>query len=82
MKVLGQIMVDVQVADKKVLLKIFSEHETTGEFLESRKAEIETALDATGYQLLSLKISTLPDSSEGEVSRDLGMAMSYTPSAY
>lgn len=83
MKVLGQIMVDVQVADKKVLLKIFSEHETTGVFLESRKAEVETALEATGYQLLSLKIEQLiPNELEEAVNRDLGKAMSYTPSVY
>jgi hypothetical protein len=83
MKVLGQIMVDVQVADKKVLLKIFSEHDTAGVFLESRKAEIETALEKTGYQLLSLKIEQLiPNEIEDAVNRDLGMAMSYTPSEY
>lgn len=83
MKVLGQIMVDVQVADKKVLLKIFSEHDTAGVFLESRKAEIETALEATGYHLLSLKIEQLiPNETEDVVNRDLSMAMSYTPSEY
>lgn len=83
MKALGQIMVDVQVADKKVLLKIFSEHDTAGVFLESRKAEIETALEATGYHLLSLKIEQLiPNETEEVVNRDLSMAMSYTPSEY
>lgn len=83
MKALGQIMVDVQVADKKVLLKIFSEHDTTGEFLNSRKAEIESALEATGYQLLSLKIEQLiPNETEDSVNRDISMAMSYTPSEY
>lgn len=83
MKALGQIMVDVQVADKKVLLKIFSEHDTAGELLNSRKAEIETALEATGYQLLSLKIEQLiPNETEDVVNRDLSMAMSYTPSEY
>ncbi|MGG0822759.1 flagellar hook-length control protein FliK [Paenibacillus turicensis] len=83
MKALGQIMVDVQVADKKVLLKIFSEHDTAGEFLHARKAEIETALEATGYQLLSLKIEQLiPNETEDAVNRDLSMAMSYTPSEY
>ena len=83
MKVLGQIMVDVQVADKKVLLKVFSEHESAGQFLESRKAEIEAALDDTGYQLLSLKIEQLiPKENEDHVNHDLSMAMSYTPSVY
>lgn len=83
MKVLGQIMVDVQVADKKVLLKIFSEHETTGEFLESRKDEVENALEATGYQLLSLKIEQLiPNEPEEAIYQDLGMAMSYIPTVY
>lgn len=83
MKALGQIMVDVQVADKKVLLKIYSEHEATGAFLESRQDEIEGALEATGYRLLSMKAEPLiqPDSEES-VGSELGLSVSYTPTPY
>jgi hypothetical protein len=83
MKALGQIMVDVQVADKKVLLKIYSEQESTGVFLESRQDEIEAALEATGYQLLSMKAELLirPES-EDNTGNELGMSASYTPSPY
>lgn len=83
MKALGQIMVDVQVADKKVLLKIYSEHESTGVFLESRQNEIEAALEATGYRLLSMKAEPLirPESDES-VGSELGLSVSYTPTPY
>ncbi|WP_339302066.1 flagellar hook-length control protein FliK [Paenibacillus sp. FSL K6-2441] len=83
MKTLGQIMVDVQVADKKVLLKIYSEKETTGAFLESRQEEVSTALEKAGYRLLSLKAEPLIKP-EGEESNeaDFSQPMSYAPSVY
>ncbi|WP_339821652.1 flagellar hook-length control protein FliK [Paenibacillus sp. FSL R7-0216] len=83
MKALGQIMVDVQVADKKVLLKIYSEKEATGAFLESRQAEVSLALEGAGYRLLSLKAEPLiqPTSAEG-VEADFSLPMSYAPSVY
>lgn len=83
MKALGQIMVDVQVADKKVLLKIYSEHEAMGQFLEARKEEVETALETTGYQLLSFKTEQLIHQEPEDVAiQELGMAVSYTPTVY
>ncbi|MGG3455658.1 flagellar hook-length control protein FliK, partial [Paenibacillus rhizolycopersici] len=83
MKALGQIMVDVQVADKKVLLKIYSEKEATGAFLESRQAEVSLALEGAGYRLLSLKAEPLiqPTSAEG-AEADFSLPMSYAPSVY
>lgn len=83
MKTLGQIMVDVQVADKKVLLKIYSEKETTGAFLESRQDEVSEALEKAGYRLLSLKAEPLikPDGEEGNEA-DFSQPMSYAPSVY
>ncbi|CAM4344083.1 flagellar hook-length control protein FliK [Paenibacillus phoenicis] len=83
MKTLGQIMVDVQVADKKVLLKIYSEKETTGAFLESRQEEVSTALEKAGYRLLSLKAEPLikPEGEEGNEA-DFSQPMSYAPSVY
>ncbi len=84
MKALGQIMVDVQVADKKVLLKIFSEQEATGVFLESRQPEIESALESAGYRLLSLKAEPLITAEAGEsmAGQELGQSQSYAPSPY
>lgn len=83
MKALGQIMVDVQVADKKVLLKIFSEQEATGVFLESRQPEIESALESAGYRLLSLKAEPLIPAETGEsTGQELGQSQSYAPSPY
>lgn len=83
MKALGQIMVDVQVADKKVLLKIYSEKEATGSFLESRQEEVSEALEKAGYRLLSLKAELLipPDGADG-AEADFSLPMSYAPSVY
>ncbi|RRJ65329.1 flagellar hook-length control protein FliK [Paenibacillus oralis] len=83
MKTLGQIMVDVQVADKKVLLKIFSEQEATGTFLESRQEEISEALSNVGYRLLSMKSEPLiPAESEEGGATDFSLPLSYAPSPY
>lgn len=83
MKALGQIMVDVQVADKKVLLKIYSEKEATGAFLESRQEEVSEALEKAGYRLLSLKAEPLipPEGANG-AEADFSLPMSYAPSVY
>ncbi|WP_068786074.1 hypothetical protein [Paenibacillus phocaensis] len=83
MKALGQIMVDVQIADKKVLLKIYSEKEATGAFLESRQEEVSEALETAGYRLLSLKTEPLipPDGADG-AEADFSLPMSYAPSVY
>ncbi|MNO12021.1 Flagellar hook-length control protein FliK [compost metagenome] len=86
MKTLGQLMVDVQVSDHKVLLKLYSEQEATGLFLESRQPEIADALEASGYKLLSMKAEMLiQDESTNEESisnNDLGMSHSFAPSPY
>ncbi|MEF2965241.1 flagellar hook-length control protein FliK [Paenibacillus sp. M1] len=83
MKTLGQIMVDVQVADKKVLLKIFSEREAVGTFLESREEEIDVALLNAGYRLLSMKSEPLirGEGEEGGAA-DLSLPLTYAPSPY
>ncbi|MGG6313569.1 flagellar hook-length control protein FliK, partial [Paenibacillus macerans] len=83
MKALGQIMVDVQVADKKVLLKLYSEKEATGAFLESRQEEIGAALAQAGYRLLSMKaeLLILPENGEREET-DFSLPLSYAPSPY
>ncbi|MFD1177174.1 flagellar hook-length control protein FliK [Paenibacillus puldeungensis] len=85
MKTLGEIMVDVQVADKKVLLKIYSEQEATGAFLESRQDEIGEALEKTGYRLLYMKSKPLipkidPEAGSGET--HFSQPLSYAPTPY
>lgn len=85
MKTLGEIMVDVQVADKKVLLKIYSEQEATGAFLESRQDEIGEALAKTGYRLLYMKSEPLiptidPETGSGET--HFSQPLSYAPTPY
>ncbi|MGZ7440589.1 flagellar hook-length control protein FliK [Paenibacillus sp. TH7-28] len=83
MKTLGQIMVDVQVADKKVLLKLFSEQEATGAFLESRQEEISEALLSVGYRLLSMKSEPLiPAESKEGGATDFSLPLTYAPSPY
>lgn len=83
MKALGQIMVDVQVADRKVLLKIFSEQEAVGAFLESRQPEIEEALESAGYMLLQMKAEPLLPAEQGEKNGpELGSSLSYAPNPY
>lgn len=83
MKSLGLIMLDVQVLDKKVMLKIYTEAETTGQFLESRQEDIQEALHTAGYQLVSLKSDLLP-SVEPETmgGSEPGSPFSYTPTTY
>lgn len=82
MKALGQIMVDVQVADKKVLLKIYSENELAGTFLESRQDEVRAALDSAGYRLLALNAERLIKADEEDGANDLTMSQAYAPSSY
>ncbi|MBU5673097.1 flagellar hook-length control protein FliK [Paenibacillus brevis] len=83
MKALGQLMVDVQVADRKVILRILAENETVGAYLETKNEEVEQALNGAGYQLLSLKTELLITSMEAEGSSlELGRSMTYAPSPY
>lgn len=81
MKHLGQIMVDVQVADKKVILRVHSEEEVVGGFIESRQAEISQAIESAGYLLLSLKAEPM----EAAISKQAGsesMPPLYVPQSY
>lgn len=83
MKALGQLMVDVQVADRKVILRILTEDEAVGAYLETKNEDIEQALNGAGYQLLSLKTEPLITSMEAEGSSlELGRSMTYAPTPY
>ncbi|WP_433943418.1 flagellar hook-length control protein FliK [Paenibacillus sp. SN-8-1] len=80
MKHLGQVMVDVQVADKKVILKIHSEQEAVGAFIENRQEEIKDAVEAAGYRLLSLKAEPMDTSSKRQGADSVPPL--YVPPAY
>ncbi|ANS73986.1 hypothetical protein AWM70_04880 [Paenibacillus yonginensis] len=83
MSALGKLMVDVQVADKKVILQIHSEGEAVGAFLEGRQEEIGTAIQEAGYRLVALRTAsyvTEEDKPENPVSQT--GAASYAPPVY
>ncbi|MBB3109373.1 hypothetical protein FHS18_001425 [Paenibacillus phyllosphaerae] len=61
MKSLGDTIVDVQVVDKIVSLKLWNDHPAIEELLESSRSEVTEALKQAGYQLLTLKATPMPD---------------------
>lgn len=83
MKHLGSTLVDVQVVDKIVSLKIHNDHEWMTSLIEDRREEISQAIHAIGYQLLSLKAEPLPIPKVSEVDSKQGSVTSeYIPSTY
>ncbi|MBP2001140.1 hypothetical protein J2Z69_002183 [Paenibacillus shirakamiensis] len=80
MKNLGQVVVDVQVSDKKVILNVHNEQEMIGAFIESKEEEIRAAMDSAGYRLLSLKTDLLK--STDLVSTASEQMSPYVPQAY
>ncbi len=83
MKHLGSTLVDVQVVDKIVSLKIHNDHEWMTSLIEDRREEISQAIHAIGYQLLSLKAEPLPIPKVSEVDSKQGSVTSeYIPPTY
>lgn len=61
MKSLGDTIVDVQVVDKIVSLRLWNDHPAIDSLLDGSRAEITEALKQAGYQLSSLRSTPLPD---------------------
>ncbi|GIP27401.1 hypothetical protein J23TS9_25310 [Paenibacillus sp. J23TS9] len=61
MKHLGQTLVDVQVVDRIVSLKVHNDNDWAGELLVNHREEISGAMESLGYQLLTLKTEPLPE---------------------
>ncbi|MFU1792350.1 hypothetical protein ACM1RC_00640 [Paenibacillus azoreducens] len=61
MKHLGQTLVDVQVVNRIVSLKVHNPYEWAGALLENNREEISGAMEAIGYQLLTLKAEPMPE---------------------
>ncbi|MBB3125860.1 hypothetical protein FHS19_000514 [Paenibacillus rhizosphaerae] len=60
MKHLGQTLIDVQIVDRIVSLKVHNDQEWAQSLVEDRRSEIVDALSTLGYQLLTLKAGPLP----------------------
>ncbi|TDF98246.1 hypothetical protein [Paenibacillus piri] len=61
MKTLGDTMVDVQVVDKIVSLRVMNDQPFIRELLEAQREEIMAGLAGIGYQFISLKCSPYPE---------------------
>lgn len=61
MKTLGSTLVDVQVTDKIVGLRVHNDFPVLGELLEEHREQIKAGLEEIGYQLLSLKALPYPE---------------------
>ncbi|WDM23790.1 DNA ligase [Paenibacillus polymyxa] len=64
MKGLGPTLVDVQVVDRIVSVKLHNDHEWAATLLTSGRESIHTALESLGYQLLSLRTEPMPKRTE------------------
>lgn len=61
MKTLGSTLVDVQVTDKIVGLRVHNDQPIMAELLEANREEIAAGLGGIGYQFLSLKCLPYPE---------------------
>ncbi|GIO30020.1 MULTISPECIES: hypothetical protein [Paenibacillus] len=84
MKHLGQTLVDVQVVDRIVSLKVHNAHDWAGELLENYREDISGAIESIGYQLLTLKAEPMPmketDSESGSAAN--AAVSDYVPQRY
>ncbi len=79
MKLLGHTLVDVQVMDRIVSLKLHNNEPWVQELLEGRREEIRTAVESIGYQLSGLRAEPLP---ELNVAASAAKPSDYVPHEY
>lgn len=79
MKLLGHTLVDVQVMDRIVSLKLHNNEPWVQELLEGRRGQISTAVEAIGYQLSGLRAGPLPELS---AAASEAKASDYVPNEY
>jgi hypothetical protein len=60
MRHLGETVVDVQVVNRIVSLKLFSDYAGMGDLVDEARGELSEGLRAAGYQLLSLSAAPMP----------------------
>ncbi|OBA01201.1 DNA ligase [Paenibacillus polymyxa] len=81
MKGLGPTLVDVQVVDRVVSLKLHNDQEWAASLLTSGRESIRTALESLGYQLLTLRTEPMPIRTEQSSSAS-SEVQSYVPQPY
>ncbi|MBE7898215.1 DNA ligase [Paenibacillus polymyxa] len=81
MKGLGPTLVDVQVVDRIVSLKLHNDQEWAASLLTSGRESIRTALESLGYQLLTLRTEPMPIRTE-QSSSVSSEVQSYVPQPY
>lgn len=81
MKQLGQTLVDVQVVDRMVNLKLHNNEPWVLELLEQRREEIKGAVESIGYQLSGLRTEPLPELSAAAGTVPAKLA-DYVPDSY
>ncbi|UNL96435.1 DNA ligase [Paenibacillus polymyxa] len=81
MKGLGPTLVDVQVVDRIVSLKLHNDQDWAASLLTSGRESIRTALESLGYQLLTLRTEPMPIRTE-QSSPASSEVQSYVPQPY
>ena len=82
MKQLGQTLVDVQVVDHIVSLKLHNNNPEVLELFEDRREDIKTAVESIGYQLSGLKTEPLPVPKEADTNKSYGKLTDFVPDSY
>lgn len=84
MKQLGQTLVDVQVVDRIVSLKLHNDQPWVLELLEQRSEDIKAAIESIGYQLSGLRTEPLPELNLSTELADSSQSKfaDYVPDAY
>ncbi|QSF42957.1 DNA ligase [Paenibacillus tianjinensis] len=83
MKQLGQTMVDVQVVDRIVSLKLHNNDPWVLELLEERRDDVAAAVESIGYQLSSLRTEPLPEADVVSASAQTAAKLAdYVPDSY
>ncbi|AJS59252.1 hypothetical protein [Paenibacillus sp. IHBB 10380] len=83
MKHLGTTLIDVQVVDKIVTLKVHNDNTWITSLIEDRREEISQAIESVGYQLLSLKAEPLPVPTIEQIDgKQSSITTEFTPPTY
>ncbi|MDP4097563.1 DNA ligase [Paenibacillus sp. P96] len=82
MKALGTTMVDVQVVNRIVSVKVHNNSEWTESLLDSTRETIIESLAGIGYQLLTLKAEPLPVRVQAESGTAAHIVGDYSPQVY
>ncbi|MRN56781.1 DNA ligase [Paenibacillus monticola] len=84
MKQLGQTLVDVQVVDRMVSLKLHNNDPWVLELLEQSRDDIKTSVESIGYQLSGLRTEPLPEKNimNDLTGNNVGKLADYVPDSY